>query len=181
MDHTDLYLLRETYNQKNILLCFNGPFSQGLIEEIGTALKKYMQSESGLTGSALDVFAIYIEIAQNIRHYSQLRGYSESNASATVVISREGDGHYAVSAGNIVEPEDGEALVRRINEIATLDSAQLKAAYKEQLRKPREDDATGGAGLGLIDIARKASARPSCSLRPVNAGKQMFFSLRVVI
>src|SRR5687767_5028709 len=121
MDHTDLYLLRETYNQKDILLCFNGPFSQGLIEEIGTALKKYVKSESGLSGSALDVFAVYIEIAQNVRHYSQQQGYGDADASATVVISRSGDGRYAVAAGNVVEPPDGEVLVRRIEELAAMD------------------------------------------------------------
>lgn len=180
MDHTDLYLLRETYNQKDILLCFNGPFSQGLIEEIGTALKKYMQGETALSGSALDVFAIYIEIAQNIRHYSQQQNYTDTNASATVIISREAGGRYAVSSGNIVEPADGEALQARIQQIAAMDRAGLKAAYKEQLRKPRED-ATASAGLGLIDIARRASEPPSCSLRPINAGRQMFFSLCVVI
>jgi len=42
MDHQTLYELRESYNEQQILLCFNGPFSQGLIEEIGNALKRYM-------------------------------------------------------------------------------------------------------------------------------------------
>jgi hypothetical protein len=181
MEHADLYLLRETYNAKHILLCFNGPFSQGLIEEIGSALKKYMQSEAASSSSALDIFAVYIEIAQNIQHYSASQNYNDSDASATVVIARDSDGHYAISAGNIVEEADGEALVDRINQLATLDKTQLRAAYKEQLRKPREENAEGGAGLGLIDMARKASAPLSCSLRPVNAGQKYFFSLRVVI
>ena len=74
MDHSDLYLLRETYNQKDILLCFNGPFSQGLIEEIGNALKHHLQKEAASTSSALDVFAVYIELAQNIREYSCVQG-----------------------------------------------------------------------------------------------------------
>ena len=178
MDHVDLYLLRETYNEKHILLCFNGTFSQGLIEEIGNALKKYLQSEPA--SSALDVFAVYIEIAQNIQHYTAEQNYSAEDASATVVIGREDDGHYVITAGNVVEPADGEALVQRINELAALDKAQLRAAYKEQLRKPREEG-EGGAGLGLIDIARKASAPFSCALRPVNSGQKCFFSLRVVI
>jgi hypothetical protein len=184
MDHTDLYLLRETYNQKDILLCFNGPFSQGLIEEIGNALRSYMKSDAEhqdiSASSSRDVFAVYIEIAQNIRHYSVSRGYSDAAASATVVISRTPDGSYGVSAGNVVEPADGEALVRHIESLAALDKDQLKAAYKAQLRKPREENASG-AGLGLIDIARKASACPTCSLRPVNSGQQMFFTLRVEI
>ena len=177
MDHTDLYLLRETYSQKHILLCFNGPFSQGLIVEIGSALKRHIEIEE--SSSARDVFAIYIEIAQNIQHYSAAHGYEDSDLSATVVISRQDDGRYVISAGNVIETEDGEKLQARIAELAPLDQTQLKAKYKEQLRKPREDGA--GAGLGLIDMARKASEPLSCSLRPVNAGRLLFFTLRVVI
>jgi len=181
MNHADLYLLRETFNAKEMLLCFNGPFSQGLIEEIGSALKNYLQSEAASKSSALDVFAVYIEITQNIQQYAASRGYGEADASATVVISREEAGRYVISAGNVVEPGDGEALAERISALAALDKAQLRAAYREQLRRPREGDGAAGAGLGLIDIARKASAPFTCALRPINAGQRFFFSLQVVI
>jgi hypothetical protein len=180
MDHSDLYLLRETYNEKQILLCFNGPFSQGLIEEIGNALRKYMQTEAVSSSSSLDVFAVYIELAQNIQRYSSANGYGDSDSSATVVIGREGE-QYVISAGNIVEPADGEALVERINGLAAMDRAQLKAAFKDQLRKPHDPESDSGPGLGLIDIARRASVPYSCSLHPVNSGTRAFFSLRVVI
>lgn len=179
MDHADLYALRETYNREQILLCFNGPFSQGLIEEIGNALRKYMQSEAASTSSALDVFAVYIEIAQNIQHYAAARSYNDVDASATVVISRDGAGHYSITAGNIVEAADGPPLVERIQQVAAMDKAQLKAAYKEQLRQPREPG--GGAGLGLLDISRKATVPISCSLHPLETEGRSFFSLRVVI
>lgn len=181
MEHADLYLLREAYNRQQILLCFNGPFSQGLIEEIGSALKRYMSSEAASSSSALDVFAVYIEIAQNIRQYGAERGYGEAEASATVVIGRDGEGHYVISAGNVVEAEDGRALLERIDALAGMDKAQLRAAYKEQLRQPRDENSGSGAGLGLIDMARKASAPVSGSLHPLGSGSQRFFSLRVVI
>jgi hypothetical protein len=179
MDHSDLYLLRETYNQKNILLCFNGPFSQGLIEEIGSALKRHLQSETPASSSALDVFAVYIELAQNIREYSRARNYSETEASATCVVGRNKDGRYEISAGNVVETTDAERLCARVQELSQMDKAQLKAAYKERLRAPRGEN--DSAGLGLIDIARKASAPISCSTQPINTGQKMFFSLRVEI
>ncbi len=178
MNHADLYELRKTYNQNQILLCFNGPFSQGLIEEIGNALKRYMQSEAASTSATMDVFAVYIELTQNIRQYSGKREYTESDASATVVIGRDGSGHYVVSAGNIVETVDGQKLQERVQELAVLDKAQLKALYKEQLRQPRGE--AQSAGLGLIDIARKASAPVSCALREDEDGR-CFFSLSVVI
>lgn len=181
MEHSDLYALRETYNQQGILLCFNGPFSQGLIEEIGNALKRYMLSSAASSSSAMDIFAVYIEIAQNIQQYSAQRGYDETEASATVVIGREPEGKYVITAGNVVEAADGDLLAARINSLSGLDKAQLKAAYREQLRKPREEDATGGAGLGLIDMARKATEPMTCSLHPLEGANRVFFSLRVVI
>ena len=113
MNHADLYNLRETYNQQNILLCFNGPFSQGLIEEIGSALRRYVQAEDTSSSVARDIFAVYIEIAQNIQQYAAARGYGDADASATVVIGRENDGRYYISAGNVVEHEDGERLAKR--------------------------------------------------------------------
>ena len=94
MDHADVYSLRETYNQKNILLCFNGPFSQGLIEEIGLALRRHLQSEAVTSSAALDVFAVYIELAQNIREYSLLQDYNDSLASATIVVGRDEEGRW---------------------------------------------------------------------------------------
>lgn len=180
MDHSDLYLLRETYNQKRLLLCFNGPFSQGLIEEMGVALRSHLHSDSIASSTASDIFAVYIELTQNIRNYARLHAISDE-AGATVVIGRDDRDRHVLLAGNVVEPEDGHALQARIRDVAALDKAQLRAAYKEQLRRPREDDDTNGAGLGLLDIARKSSEVLSCSLLPVNSGNQLFFSIKVVI
>ncbi|GAA4328514.1 biofilm formation regulator kinase SiaB [Pigmentiphaga soli] len=180
MDSIDLFALRETFNQQRIMLCFNGPISRSLIEEIGNALKKYLQAEHVQPSSAMDVFGTYIEMTQNIRHYAILHGYGEHEAAATVVVARDEEGRYVVSAGNLVELEDGRSLMDRIQALAKLDKAQLKASYKEQLRKPRDASASSGAGLGLIDIARKASEPLAATLREVHNGRA-FFSLRAII
>ncbi|BCM92758.1 hypothetical protein IAD21_04640 [Abditibacteriota bacterium] len=180
MDHSDLYLLRETYNQKRLVLCFNGPFSQGLIEELGLALRSHLQSDSVSSAAASDVFAVYIELTQNIRHYARHNTISDE-AGGTVAIGRDEQDRHIILAGNVVEPEDGRALQERVRDIAGMDKAQLRAAYKEQLRRPREEGSASGAGLGLLDIARKSSEVLSCSLLPVNSGNQLFFSIKVVI
>ena len=128
----------------------------------------------------MDVFSVYIEMSQNIRHYSAARGYREPEATATVVIAETADGHYVVSAGNVVELADGEALLERVTGLAMLDKQQLKQLYKDQLRQPRLEGATSGAGLGLIDVARKTTAPLQCSLDPLNAG-QVFLTIRATI
>ncbi|OWL88060.1 biofilm regulation protein kinase SiaB [Halopseudomonas aestusnigri] len=180
MDHIDLFAMREQFNSQQILLCFNGPISRSLIEEIGNALRNYLAADSAPTSAAMDVFAVYIEMTQNISHYTRAKGWNEQEAGATVVVSRDEGGRYIVSAGNLIESADGENLVSSIARLAELDKAGLKAAYKEQLRRPRDAERPSGAGLGLIDIARKSSAPLQASLQPVANGRS-FFSLRAVI
>lgn len=180
MQQLDLYALREQFNQRQILLCFNGPISRSLIEEIGNALRNYLSAEDAPPSAAMDVFSVYIEMTQNIRHYSRDKGWSEQESSATVVVSRDPQGRYVVSAGNLVEHADGEQMLASVASLAELDKAQLKAAYKEQLRRPRDAEKVSGAGLGLIDIARKSSEPLQASLQSLPDGRS-FLSLRAVI
>lgn len=180
MEPIDLFSLREHFNRSHILLCFNGPISRSLIEEIGHALKNYLQADNAQPSAAMDVFGVYIEMTQNIRHYAQAKGYNELDSSATVVVARNSDGHYLVQAGNLVEKSDGQALLQRVNALAQMDKVELKAAYKTQLRQPRDEGALTGAGLGLIDVARKSVAPLSACLAPTDATRD-FFSLRAVI
>lgn len=162
------------------MLCFNGPISRSLIEEIGNALKNYLQADNAQPSAAMDVFGIYIEMTQNIRHYAIKKGYGEADSSATIIVARDTAGAYVVQAGNMVEEADGRALTARVSELAALDKPALKAAYKEQLRRPRDEGASSGAGLRLIDIARKSSQPLVGQLTPLPNGKA-FFSIQAVI
>ncbi|MEH6493570.1 biofilm regulation protein kinase SiaB [Halopseudomonas sp.] len=180
MENIDLFAMREHFNNQQIMLCFNGPISRSLIEEIGNALRNYLSAEHAHPSAAMDVFAVYIEMTQNISHYTRARQWSEQEAGATVVVSRNQDGRYVVSAGNLIEMPDGENLLGAVEGLAGMDKAELKAAYKEQLRRPRDEARPSGAGLGLIDIARKSSEPLQASLQPLAAGRG-FFSLRAVI
>lgn len=163
----NLYSLREQLAEERILLCFNGPISRSLIEEIGIALKKYLQAEPLTPASASDVFAVYIELTQNIRHYSE-KTKLEGSDVATVIVSQNTAGKYVVSAGNLVYRNDGDVLVDKISELALLDNVALKKIYKEQLRKPKSATATTGAGLGIIDMSRKASEPLKAELKSVS-------------
>lgn len=176
MSSPDLYGLRERFEKDNILLCFNGPISRSLIEEIGNALKNYLKSEQLPPASALDVFAAYIELTQNIRHYAT----SSQLAGADTATVSHFDGCYSVAAGNIVRVNDGRKLVARIESFAKMDKAELKIAYKTQLRQPRDTDAVTGAGLGLIDMARKSSKPMEATLKEIG-NDTAYFSLSIKI
>lgn len=174
MEQLDVYSLREVFNRQKIMLCFNGPFTATLIEEIGKALRKHMEGLQESPSSVSDVFSVYIELTQNIRRYTVLNNLQEHAATSTIVVSHDEEGRHVVSAG------DGATLASRIASLAGMDKNELKAAFKAQLRQPRDELNNNSAGLGLIDMARKASQPLICSLRPID-GEWSFFSLRVVL
>jgi len=178
LDAPDLYDLREIFDQQQIMVCFNGPINAALIEEIGRALRDYLNHQQESPTAVADIFAVYIEMTQNIRRYADLHPSLDGSQNAIIIVSRTSD-HYIISAGNIVTTEDGERLMQRVDELGALDRAALKAAFKAQLRQPR-DALEGSAGLGLIDMARKATQPISGTLRHVGDCRS-FFSLRVVL
>ena len=179
METTELIGLREHFNRNHILLCFNGPTSRSLIEEIGNALKIYLHADNAQPSAVMDVFSVYVEMTQNIRHYAESSDYNDLDSSATILVARDDDGRYVIQAGNLVEKQTGDALMFRVDALAKMNKDQLKAAYKSQLRQPRDENNTG-AGLGLIDMSRKSFAPLSASLTPVSECR-CFFSLRAII
>ena len=182
MNHDDMKALRAIFERCHIVISFNGPFSQSVIEELGEAIQRHLESQTQPRKRIADVFAVYIETTQNIRHYAEAVGHNKADVArlnaGTVLIAREED-HYTVVSGNLVRREDVPALTARLDEVIALNDADLKAAYKSQLRAPLEDGANG-AGLGFLQMARKASKPLSYS---VSDGDEVysFFNLTVTI
>lgn len=181
MAFPDVPKLREVFIAQHIMLCFNGLFTATLIDEIGKALRHHMQNNAESPTAITDVFSVYIEMTQNIRHYTVNEQLADQRAISTIVVSRSDDGRYTVSAGNVVRLGDAERLCARIAELNELDKVELKAEFKKQLRQPRDAlAANNGAGLGLIDMARKAAAPLWADTQPID-DDYVFFSLRVII
>ncbi|MGM0370009.1 MAG: SiaB family protein kinase [Bacillota bacterium] len=153
--------LKEKLNREGIILSFTGPFSQGIIEEMGDALKSYLKDEKNNRGGIYKVFSVFIEQTQNVKNYAfdfDDRAEKEKILSSGTMIIGEKDSSYFVCSGNLIKKEDTTKLKRKLNQINDCDKENLDKLYKKRLRKEIKKD-SGGAGLGLIDMARKADGR----------------------
>ena len=178
----DLFDIKEQLRNAGILISFNGSFSHSIIEELGTAVKKYLESSESKKPAMMDVFSVYIEAAQNVRNYSERQlaaGASKEALDANILVIAKQNEHYQVSAGNTIAVADIPELTAKLERLAGADKAELKALYKEQLRKERGPD-DDGAGLGLIEMARRASEPMQYAFTPID-GETSYFSLSVVI
>lgn len=152
--------LRDYLNELGIILSFTGPFSQGVVEEIGDALTVYMENKENTKNEIFRVFSVFIEQTQNIRNYLETSKdqeyYDRIIGSAIVVIARRED-KYLIRSGNLVKRGDISNLQGIMDEILKLDEKELKKTYKKRLKSSYKDGESN-AHLGLIDIARKSSS-----------------------
>jgi len=181
MQRFDLLSLRNTFEKQGIMISFNGYFSHTVIEQLGEAVKKHLQSDEAPKNRIKDVFSVFIEQAQNLKNYTtrediKLPAEKESR-SGTLIIARNED-NYIISSGNIVHNDDAVLLREHLEPLLGADKDGLKKMYKKQLREPLRDD--GGAGLGFISMARKASTPLHYSVKELDA-ETSFFTIEVII
>lgn len=188
MIHEKLFFISNELMMNGILLCFKGPFSQGIIEELGGAIRAYISNskkdEASAESTYFDVFSVYVEQTQNIKHYFEKHMEIENNklidyyAHSIVVIGIDDDNFY-VSSGNVIENKDVPEFEQYLTHIKSMDKHEIKKSYKEQLRKKRDSEDIG-AGLGLLEMAKKSSMPMEYNFIKLDDNIS-FFILKVII
>ena len=182
MEETNILNLRNQLNQHGVIMSFTGPFSQGIIEEIGDALRNYLETKNNSRGEIFKVFSVFIEQTQNIKNYAfQLADNQEQEKillSGILNIGFNKD-KYFVSSGNLIKKEDIEDLKNRLETIKNYSQKELTSVYRKKLRASKNNDSQG-AGLGLIEMARKASDNISFDFEKIDETYE-FFTLTIRI
>lgn len=184
MSHNiDLYKFYQGLKADNIIFCYSGPISHATVEGIGHTLKLDLEIEdAGFTVSQA-IFSIFVEQMQNILNYSAEKVKEDTQLEkelrvGVLVIGQENEDLY-VYCGNKVFCADVPTLQQKIESIRMLDKDELKALYKEK-RKQTPDEKSKGAGLGLIEMARKAGKPIDYCFTPID-DTYSFFSIKVTI
>lgn len=158
--------LRSTLHTQGVIFAYSGYVTEPVLSGVGEALKQKLAIDDADTKTLRSVFAIFVEQMQNIIRYSAERTETPlpptGNPKALremrygiLTIGKEG-ADYVVCAGNLVQRADVPRLHARLNRIKEMNKEELKALYKEQLRAEPEEGSKG-AGLGFMEIARRAS------------------------
>jgi hypothetical protein len=178
----NLLELQSVLMNNNILISFSGKFSQGIIEELGEAIKRHMESEDKPQNKVFNVFGIFVEQTQNIKNYMMRKeGSSNYNkiSSSGIVSIGETDSGYFIWSGNLVENSDLAKLIDKLDKIKAMNKDELKKYYKEQLKRELPEGSLS-AGVGLIDIARKAAMPIYYSVEP-RTDNLSFFQIKVTV
>lgn len=182
MNHK-LLELQTLLREHSLLITFSGKFTQSIIEELGEAVKKYLETEKRPQNAIFDLFSIFIEQTQNIKNYCSLMQDSDFgdriSESCIVTIGKTETGNY-VCSGNQIQNRDTAKLIKALDQINLLDKEELKKMYKMKRKQDISALEGSGAGLGLIDIARKVKQPLEYTITELDS-QFSFFTLKATV
>ncbi len=172
---------RNQLHENGITFCYSGFMTEDLLLGIGNTIKKKMEISEMDKKKSKSVFSVFVEQMQNVIRYSAEREtHSDSTElSYGILTVGEADGKAFVTCGNIVRAADTPRLKNGLDKIKGLDKEGLKALWKETL-KGDTPEGSKGAGVGFIDIARRAEGGIEYDFVEVDQDR-FFFTLKAFI
>ncbi|MCB1160058.1 MAG: hypothetical protein H7A25_09595 [Leptospiraceae bacterium] len=170
-----LYQQYQEIQSYRSIFYFKGRMSQEILGELGSMIKSSWSNESNMRR----MFAVFIELAQNILHYSAEKIHDETgreNGVGIIILNEEED-VFRFHSGNLVHTQKANELIEKCKFINSLDKDELRKLYKEKIKGSRPEDSKG-AGLGFIDMARKSDRPLGFKLDPIDE-EYSFFTLSV--
>ncbi|KUM43759.1 SiaB family protein kinase [Pseudomonas sp. EpS/L25] len=159
----------EIAQQQHVIFYHLGYFSHGIVAAMAEVVKLQLEFEGVAGTTRRKLFSSFIELSQNVLHYSADALPTEPPEDAklgqgSVCISRQ-DGHYQMLCANPIASDKVNALRDRLEPLRSMSLEQIKQAYRESLRAETPADSKG-AGLGFLTMARDASAPLEFAFHP---------------
>jgi hypothetical protein len=174
----EMFEFRNSLTEKGILFCYSGYFTEDVLTSIGQAMRMKLEHEEGGKTVARNVFSLFVEQVQNIIRYSAekedlLSGNDHKELRYGILSVGQKDGSFFVACSNLIDSDDVERLKSSLKYIQTLDDKDLKQLYKDTLRS-KSPEGSKGAGVGFLDIARRAKKGFEFGFMPMESNRSYF-------
>lgn len=173
IDCNKLYSLLK---DEKVMLSYFGTLDGDMIEILVQFIDHKLTKAGSRVKIKKKVVNILIECLQNTLHY--LSEFEEENfdekitESPFLVIHTQDEG-VNIYVGNVVKQNQTEILKQKIDEISLYTDEDLQEQYVKGLNKP-EMPVKGGAGLGLIDIMRRAKRQVTFDFKELEPDYWLF-------
>jgi hypothetical protein len=142
--------IRDKMMKDRLMFVYRGVITNENSMPLLTLLEKEMEnSEFGFIGRKR-LFMFVLESLQNVSRHSD----QNQHADMSLVVYSKTDNGYTVATGNVLPAASINDLKGKLNEINHLQPDEIRKAYRKML-STAELNNKGGAGLGLIEMAKK--------------------------
>ncbi|NPA68305.1 MAG: DUF1987 domain-containing protein [Chlorobi bacterium] len=168
------YRLFESIQGSNMEYTYRGSFTTKVTDTILALAETNLANENIEKKIRKRVFFIIVEGLQNVtRHQSSTESDELAGYPGLFVVQYKPDGYY-ITTGNLIKIEHEKNIQKLIDKINSLDKDELKKYSLEKLDEGKFSE-KGGAGLGLIEIARKSGNKLVYAFEKVNDSFSFFY------
>jgi len=177
---THLYNIKNQMSENEIFLCFSGPLTHDILMSLGETLKYKIKNDEKKIKLYNNVFSIFVEQVENIIRYSDEKlSENEKMASNGIIAIGKNNKNYFIISGNHIINNKIDSILNKLNIINDMSKDELKVYYKEK-RRFNTCEESKGAGIGLIEIARKSSKKIEYDIKKLD-DNYSFFTIKAVI
>ncbi len=166
--------LHKVMEENNIFMVYEGDFSQEVTKTVLHFTERKFLADNLEDTTRRKIFNVMVESLQNISKHS-VSGLGDESTTASVFMIGYTNNNYLVISGNPILNHVIPKLKDMLDKINSLDKDGLKQLYKET-RLNSTFSEVGGAGMGLIDMARKSGNKLNYRFDKIN-DKISFYSL----
>jgi hypothetical protein len=168
-----VFELFETVQEEHINYIYRGHFDNYITENILSLAETNLVDAGEKAIVKKKVYHIMVECLQNITKH-QAVGEQDSKEQSGIFFIQNKKNRYFLTTGNLIHMESIGSLRGKIEKVNSLDKDELKEYYKEMLVTGELSD-KGGAGLGLIDMARKSGNKLLSDFKQMNEEFSFFY------
>ena len=166
--------LFEDMQRNNLNYIYRGFFTQSITDNIILLTESSMNNVVEDSKIKKRVFTILVEGLQNVTRHQEIDGKEATpNQSGIFIIQNQG-GRYYITTGNPILKANIPTLTRQLDKINAMSPEELKIFYKEVLNDNVISN-KGGAGLGLIEMARKSGNKLDFNFSDINDNYSYFY------
>ncbi len=176
IDH--LFGFDRIMTEKELLLVYRDEMTSETTNDLLAIAEIKMNGSQGEKKLIRRVFNVLVECVQNIVNHADPSPIAKLNKAAILVIG-QGVDHYFIITGNLIRNDRIENLKEIIDLINGLSPEVVRDYYTEKMRIA-EFSAKGGAGLGLLDIARRSGRKMEYDFRQID-NEFSYFSFKANI
>ncbi len=138
-----------------LMFAYRGPLSDHLTDGIISISEHTVSGQEEMSRVNRKVSFLLVECFQNILKHGEKSPDGNLLSENAVFSFRAFDDSFYINSINPLKPEDRDRLAEMVERVNRMDRAELKTFYKQQLEE-NAISSKGGAGLGLIELARKS-------------------------
>jgi len=170
------YWFFEKFMGDNFCLLYDGDINDDITEKIIDLSESHFENEEGFSETKKKVSFLLAECFQNIiRHGGERNVKHPKNINSGFFLTRNIENVYFITSGNLIKNENIDDLKEQLDKINGLDKNSLRALYVDILANKNFSE-KGGAGLGLIKIARKSNQKIEFVFNDFDESHSVFYN-----